>query len=133
MICPHWQCEKCVTIGYNEPKQVYDIIRKWIENKWNVSVIGRANNQTFITKLAQYWRCDYMTFEGTSTKNVANFWLCKWSIEITCKWKYDCIVQPFPKGGHENKQPKVVKLGYFVMLHGKEKCQFPNVPLHQVE
>jgi hypothetical protein len=42
-------------------------------------------------------------------------------------------VQHFQKGGHENKQPKVVKLGYLVMLHRREKYQFPNVPLHKKE
>jgi hypothetical protein len=51
------------------------------KKKQNVGVVGRANNQAFITKLAQDRNRVHITFKGTYTRNVKNFCLCRWSIK----------------------------------------------------
>jgi hypothetical protein len=43
-------------------------------------------NWMFIT--VQYCKCVCMAFERTFNKSVVNFYLCKWCIKKTYKWKY---------------------------------------------
>jgi hypothetical protein len=43
--CPY--CEKCATTSCDKPRWVCIVIKKWVEDKQNASVIERTNNQTF--------------------------------------------------------------------------------------
>jgi hypothetical protein len=44
MVWPHWHHEKWAIVGYDKPRWVHNVIRKWVEDKWNVGVVGWINN-----------------------------------------------------------------------------------------
>jgi hypothetical protein len=44
MIWSHWHCKRWVTIGCGKPRRIHSVVRKWVDNKRNAGVIGRANN-----------------------------------------------------------------------------------------
>ncbi len=43
MVWSHWHRKKGATIVCDKPKWVWGVVRKWIKDKWNASVVGRAN------------------------------------------------------------------------------------------
>jgi hypothetical protein len=71
-----------------------------------------------------------VTFEGTSIESVAKKNLCRRFIKVVHKCGYDYIIR-FSKGGLENKQPKLVKLGYPMMLIVRGKCWSQHVAPHR--
>jgi hypothetical protein len=77
MLCPCWQCEKCLTIGCGKPKQVHNVIWKWTKDKQNVSVVRHVNNWTLVVQVTHNWKCVIVTSEGTFTKSVTNSYSCK--------------------------------------------------------
>jgi hypothetical protein len=80
MIWPHWHHEKCVITTYGILRQIYNIIRKWVEDKWNERFLKWVNNQAPTAKLAQEWRCAHMTSKGMSTRSEVNFYSYNWSL-----------------------------------------------------
>lgn len=52
MVCPYY--EKCATIRCDKPRWIHNIIKKWMEDKQNASVIGQVNNQAFTTRLCLF-------------------------------------------------------------------------------
>jgi hypothetical protein len=46
MVWPHWHYERWATIECGKPRHVCSVVRKWVEDKWNSSVVGWPNNQT---------------------------------------------------------------------------------------
>lgn len=78
-----------------------NIVRKWSKTKQNLDVVGGVNNQAFVIGLVEYWRHVHVAFEGTFTRSVKNFFLCRWFIKEACKWEYDYITR-LSKGGIEN-------------------------------
>jgi hypothetical protein len=70
MLCPCWQCEKCLTTRCCKPKQVHNVIWKWTKDKQNVSVVRHVNNWALVVQLTQDWKCVLMKSEGTFTKSV---------------------------------------------------------------
>ncbi len=99
MVCPYY--EKCATIRCDKPSWAHNIIKKWVEDKQNASVIGHANNQALMARLAQDQKHVCVVFEGTLIRSVANSCSCKQSIKEACKWRYDCTTR-FSKG-YENR------------------------------
>jgi len=45
MVWPHWHHKRWATIGCGKTRWVRNVIRKWVGDKWNVGVVGQANNQ----------------------------------------------------------------------------------------
>jgi hypothetical protein len=66
--------QKCVITRYGIMSQIYNVVRKWVEDKWNERLIKRVNNQTPIAKLAQEWRCVHMTSKGMFARSKVNFY-----------------------------------------------------------
>ncbi len=50
MVWPHWHYERWATIRCCKPRQVCSVVRKWVDDKQNVSVVGQINNQMFALK-----------------------------------------------------------------------------------
>jgi len=44
ILARHWNKWVLTIVGYDKPRWVHNVIRKWLEDKWNVGVIGRINN-----------------------------------------------------------------------------------------
>jgi len=44
MVWPHLNRERCKTIGCGLLRQIWSVIRKWAEDRWNEGVLGRTNN-----------------------------------------------------------------------------------------
>jgi len=78
MVWPHLHCERWATIECGKLRQVCSVIKKWIEDKWNVDVVERVNNQALALGLAHERRYVRMISKGISTKSEANFCSCKW-------------------------------------------------------
>jgi hypothetical protein len=72
---------KVRTIRCGKPKEVHSVIRKWINDKQNASVVGWVNNQAPTLGPTHEWRCAGVISERVSTKREANSYLCKWSIK----------------------------------------------------
>jgi hypothetical protein len=112
------RCEK--------PRQVHLIVKKWVEDKWNASVVGRVNYQTHTVKLTQDWKHVHMAFKGTYIKI--------WQIHVyvnkpSKKWWYECTIR-CSKERPKNRQHKVVKLKDLIVLTIREKCWSWHVPSH---
>jgi hypothetical protein len=45
MVWSHWHYERWATIECGKLRHVCSVVRKWVEDKWNASVVGRPNNQ----------------------------------------------------------------------------------------
>ncbi len=52
MIWPPWHYERWANLGCGKPKQVHNVIIKWVKDKRNVGVLGQINNQMPILGLA---------------------------------------------------------------------------------
>ncbi len=70
MIGPHWHHEKSVITRYGILSEIYNVVRKWVEDKWNERLIKWVNNQTPTTNLAQEWRCAHMTSKGMFARSI---------------------------------------------------------------
>ncbi len=68
-------------MGYGKPKQVCNVVRKWVEDKWNVIVVRWAINQVPTLKPTHEWRHVHTIFKRAFTKNEINFY--KWSTKKT--------------------------------------------------
>jgi len=69
-----------------KPRQVQSVVSKWAEDKWNLGVVRKINNQTPALGLAHECRCALMILKGMSIRSEANFCSCKQSIKKTCNW-----------------------------------------------
>ncbi len=127
MVCPYY--EKCATIRCDKPSWAHNIIKKWVEDKQNASVIGHANNQALMARLAQDQKHVCVVFEGTLIRSVANSCSCKQSIKEACKWRYDCTTR-FSKG-YENRYLGLIKFKYLTMVKNIKKCKSWHVSQHQ--
>jgi hypothetical protein len=70
--------EKCITIKCVILKWIWNVIRKWTEDKRNERVLEQTNNQTLTIR--QEWRRVHTTFEGASTRSEIN--VCSYNIKI---------------------------------------------------
>jgi len=64
-----------------------------VEDKWNEGVLGQANNQDFVARPTQKWRCVRTTSEGTSIKSEVNSCSWSWSTKEDYIWGYDCTTK----------------------------------------
>jgi hypothetical protein len=72
--------------GCGKPRWVCNVVRKWVDNKRNVSVVVQANNQTLALRPAHEWRCVCVISERTFTRREANLCSCKRSTKETYNW-----------------------------------------------
>jgi hypothetical protein len=86
MVWPHLHCERWATIECGKLKQVRNVMRKWIEDKWNNGVVEWVNNQVLALGLAHERRYARMISKGTSTKSEANFCSCKQFAKEAYNW-----------------------------------------------
>jgi hypothetical protein len=70
MVWPHWHYETwCATVGCGILRWVQNVVRKWVEDKWNEEVLGWTNNQAPIARPTQEWRCACTIFEGAFVRS----------------------------------------------------------------
>jgi hypothetical protein len=55
MVWPHQQHERCTIIRYGKLRWVCSVVKKWVDDKQNVGVVGWANNQVLTFGLAYEW------------------------------------------------------------------------------
>lgn len=122
---------KCAIIGCGKPRWVHNVVNKRTKDQQNTNVVAQTSNQTPMVGSTQVWRDVCIVFKGTSTKNVANFCLCRWSIKEACKWEYNCITR-LSKGGPKDGHG-VVKFKYLKMPTKREKHWFQHVLSHKKE
>jgi hypothetical protein len=84
MVWPHWHHKRCATIGCGKPRWVCSVVRKWVDDKRNVGVVGWTNNQAHALGLAHEQRLACIIFEGVSTRREANSYSYKHSTKKTC-------------------------------------------------
>jgi hypothetical protein len=109
------------TIGCGKPKWIHSVVRKWIENKQNVCVVGWTNNQAHAFGPTHERRCAHMTFEGTSTKSETNFCFCSDPPKKpTIRNKIKSLGSQ--RVGFESTQTRVIKFKYLEMPFGTGKC-----------
>jgi len=77
MACPHWQHERCATIGCEKSRWVCDVVKKWIEDKRNAGVVGWANHQVPMVGHAHDKKCACVASKGKYPKSLTNFCSCK--------------------------------------------------------
>jgi hypothetical protein len=65
MVWPHWHHERWATIGCGKPRQVCNVIRKWVDDKRNLGVIGQINNQASTPRPTHEQRHVCVISEGT--------------------------------------------------------------------
>jgi hypothetical protein len=44
IVWPHWHCERCSTMRCGIWRWIWNVVKKWVEYKWNEGVLGRVNN-----------------------------------------------------------------------------------------
>ncbi len=96
MVSPFGECEKCAIIRCDKTRWICNVVRKWVENQWNVAMVGWTNNQvpTLGPTQDQDQRCVHVVSKGVVSKgafirNVKNPYFCKWSIKEIYKWRCD--------------------------------------------
>jgi hypothetical protein len=121
MVWPRWHYEKWETIECDNPIQVCNAIRKWVGDKWNVSVVGWLNNQA-------------PTLDLHMSKDVFAWYLkeCLLGARKTPTCVSDLLrklitgdkIQPLSsqRVGPESEQLGVIRLGYYVMPFKMKKC-----------
>jgi hypothetical protein len=87
MASPLWQCEKCAIIGCNKSRWVCNVVRKWVEDKWNVGVVGWINNQVPTVEPPHDQRHVQVVSKEAFIRNVKNSYSCKRSIKKIYKWR----------------------------------------------
>jgi hypothetical protein len=93
MVWPYCHHERCPIIRCGILKQIWNVIRKRAEDKWNERVLGWAHNQAPIVGPTHEQRCVCTTSKWTSTKNEVNFYSYGSFIKEHCIWGYDCITR----------------------------------------
>jgi hypothetical protein len=76
MVWPHWHHERWATKGCCKPRQIHNVVRKWVDDKQNVGVVGRINNQAHALGPAHERKHVYTIFEGVFTRSETNTYLC---------------------------------------------------------
>jgi hypothetical protein len=110
-------------MGYvrcGKPKWVHGVVKKWVEGKQNVGVVGWVDNQAPTPGLTHEQRRTCMISKGMFIKSEINSHLCKWSTKKTCNWDK---IEPLSslRVGFEGKQPRVIELKCFIMWSGTKK------------
>jgi hypothetical protein len=70
-------------MGCGKPRRVCSVIRKWVNDKQNASVVRRTNNQTHALRPTHEWKCVCVISKGTSTRRETNSYSCKQSAKET--------------------------------------------------
>jgi len=60
-------------LGCGKPKQVHNVIIKWVKDKRNVGVLGQINNQMPILGLTHEQKHAHMISKGMFTKSKTTF------------------------------------------------------------
>jgi hypothetical protein len=82
-----WCCERCKIVWCDIPKWIWNVVRKWAEDKQNEWVLRWANNQAHVAKpTLEEQRHVCTTSKGTSSRSKINFYSCSWSIKENCIW-----------------------------------------------
>jgi hypothetical protein len=83
-----WCCERCKNIWCGIPKWIWNVVRKWAEDKQNEWVLRRTNNQAHVVKPTfEERRHVCTTSKGTSSESKINSYSCSWSIKENCIWR----------------------------------------------
>jgi hypothetical protein len=83
VLLPHWHHEGWATIGCGKLREVHNVVRKWVKDKRNVSVVGQVNNRTHAPELAHEWRPICMISKGVSTRSEVESCSCRWFTKET--------------------------------------------------
>jgi hypothetical protein len=67
-----------------QTKMVHNVIRKWADDKWNVYVVGRTNNQVLALGPTHEQKHVRVISKITFTKKETNSCSCKWSAKEAC-------------------------------------------------
>ncbi len=86
MVWPHWHHEICAIVRCGVLRRIWNVVRKWAENKWNEGMIGWANNHAHIVRLAWERKHVRITSKKTFAKSEINFCSCSWSIKEDWIW-----------------------------------------------
>ncbi len=84
IVWPHLHRERWAIIGCGKPRQVCNVVKKWVNDKQNVGVVGRVNNQEPILGPTHEQRRAQAISKGMSTRGEANSYSCKWSAKEVC-------------------------------------------------
>jgi hypothetical protein len=93
-------------LGCGKPKQVHNVIIKWVKDKRNVGVLGQINNQMPILGLAHEQKHAHMISKGMFTKSKTTFCSCRrFAKKLSIGDKNEPL--DFQKVGLESGQPRV--------------------------
>jgi hypothetical protein len=128
MICSQWKHERCVIVGCGKPRQVHNVLRKWIQDNQNANMVGRITKRLQLDlhrikdmliwcpreHILEVWQAS--AYVGNPSKRPIN--------------EYTNIPQNFQRKGLDNWQLGVIKFRYFVTPTKRGKCWFQHVLLH---
>jgi hypothetical protein len=86
MVWPHWHHERWVTVKQGKLRWVHSALKKWVDDRWNVSVVKQANNQMLTLIPTHEWRCARTISKWMFTKSETNSCSCKWFAKEAFNW-----------------------------------------------